>query len=188
MWWKTCGQISLGRGVMCGLQRLWYTLWQAPHANSQKSTHLQHKAARFVMMIKISPMVWLCSVCCTVLLLCNCCWMVSACTFPKVQVGNPWERRKFTLPSVFFPMAQTSLLVCHDRSDFTSSRRKLGCCDLLGETFMKQSLSLASKAWAEGVCIFISPPCQCITWLPGLLLELIAKPFVSLPGWGKVLE
>lgn len=113
MWWKTCGRISLGRGVMCGLQRLWYTLWQAPHANSQKSTHFQHKAASFIMMIKISAMVWLCSVCCTVLLLCNCCWLVSACTFPEVQVGNPWERRKENSP---FPLCSFLRLKPHSWS------------------------------------------------------------------------
>lgn len=142
-------------GVICGLQRLWYTFWQTAYANSPESTRFQHKAVGFIMVVKILPLallVKLCNVRCTVLSLCSSAesrgsiGSVSASTFAKVQVRNLWERRKKkkttnnSLSRLFLLKTQTSLLFCHDQGDSTFSRGKLGCRDFLGEPCMKTRL------------------------------------------------
>lgn len=69
IWRKRCGWISHGRGVICGLQRLCWMLWQTVCANSQENTHFQHRTVGFIMVVKILPpalLVRLCQVCCDV--------------------------------------------------------------------------------------------------------------------------
>lgn len=177
---KRCGWISHGRRVICGLQRLCCLLWQTACANSQESTHFQHKTVGFIMVVKILPLallVGLCQVCCD----------VSASTGKKL-----WERRGKTPQQWFFTCVSSQnsnlILFLSWPRWFYILQGKTGMPWPLGWAMHETRLVIFLQGlWHWRFWMSISPPwiSQYITWLVVLLLQLILKFFCFSPQLGE---